>query len=154
MRRVALELSSTCPHSACSRLAVGSIIGISSTRCRFKCCDNECLQSQKAGRDRVRENGRDRDRQRATWALLSYLHTQLKTSSTLITFKWTSKCRQQPTNWLPDSLTAWALGAWQRALRRCWCVCLSVRDFFCLFFFAKQPILHSSRSGSVIFEFV
>lgn len=59
------------PHSACSRLAVGSIIGISSTRRRFKCCDNECQHSesrlkraQELQTQRERESDGEGDRKR------------------------------------------------------------------------------------------
>lgn len=98
------------------------------------------------GRDRGREVETERDRE--TWAHLSYLHTQLKTSSTLITFKWTSKCRQQLTNWLTDCVGAvCALWAWQKALRRCWC-CLRVSFSFLL----SNRFCTAHGSGSVIFE--
>lgn len=52
---------------------MGSIIGITSTRRRFKCCDNECQQSesrlkraQELQTQRERDGERDRKRDGAT----------------------------------------------------------------------------------------
>lgn len=46
---------------------MGSIIGISSTRCRFKCCDNECQQSEsrlKRAQEIQTQGKRERERKR------------------------------------------------------------------------------------------